>query len=74
MKFASALGFASLALGTFAAPFTHVEIESKASQGLRLLRLSEDSEPVWKTEDEKLELLRVKTKFVSHPSHECRSS
>lgn len=55
--------FAALAL-VRAAPLSHSEIEAKASAGLRLLSLKEGAEPVWKTEDEKLDLLRARVQFV----------
>ena len=48
----------------YAAPLSTSEIETKAGQGLRLLSLSETEDPVWKTEDEKLELMRQFVKFV----------
>ena len=43
------------------------EINAKAAQGLRLLSLAEDAPPVWKTEDEVLDLIRAGTNFVSTP-------
>ncbi|TFK39865.1 aminopeptidase [Crucibulum laeve] len=46
-----------------AAPISHAEIKTKSAQGLRLLSLGEDVEPVWKTEDEKLDLMRSGVKF-----------
>ena len=68
MKFFSTLqAFAVIALGTAflsaAAPISSSEIEEKSAQGLRLLSLSEDAEPVWKTEDEKLELKKQDVHF-----------
>ncbi|KAF9534663.1 aminopeptidase [Crepidotus variabilis] len=68
MKFS--LGFALLIQGSLALALaarqqqiTSQEIQEKTSQGLRLLSLSETTAPVWKTEDEKLELLRKHTRF-----------
>jgi len=52
-----------------AAPLSTTEIETKAAQGLRLLALSDTEEPVWKTEDEKLELMRQFVKFVRPVLH-----
>jgi leucyl aminopeptidase len=46
-------------------PVSTQEITSKSSQGLRLLSLAEDLDPLWKTEGEKLELMRSGIKFVS---------
>jgi leucyl aminopeptidase len=53
----------ALLLSIHAAPVTHDEIVSKSSNGLRLLSLAEDAEPIWKTEDEKLELMRAGVHF-----------
>ncbi len=47
-----------------AAPISHDEIAEKSSQGLRLLSLGENIEPVWKSEDEKLDLMRKGVQFV----------
>ena len=46
------------------APISHDEIEAKVAQNLRLLGLEDGAEPVWKTEDEKLELMRAGKQFV----------
>ncbi|TFK75019.1 Zn-dependent exopeptidase [Pluteus cervinus] len=46
-----------------AAPISNDEIAEKSSQGLRLLSLGENVEPVWKSEDEKLDLMRKGIKF-----------
>jgi hypothetical protein len=43
------------------------EFAAKKEQGLRLLTFSEDSDPVWKTEAEKLDLMRQEVRFVSIP-------
>ncbi len=53
-----------------AAPIAPQELADKAAQGFRLLSLAEGAEPVWKTEEEKLELLRAKVHFVS-PRSPC---
>lgn len=61
----SLAGLVVLALALVrAAPIEPTELHSKAAQGLRLLDLAEDAEPVWKTEDEKLELMRAGVHFV----------
>ncbi|EEB91933.1 hypothetical protein MPER_09634, partial [Moniliophthora perniciosa FA553] len=41
----------------------HDEIEANVAQGLRLLTLADDADPVWKTEEEKLELKRQDVPF-----------
>ncbi|KAF9047138.1 Zn-dependent exopeptidase [Hymenopellis radicata] len=61
-EFASLALLASL-LVAHAAPIAHDEIVSKTAEGLHLLSLAEDEDPVWKTEDEKLELLRQGVQF-----------
>jgi leucyl aminopeptidase len=59
------LGFVVAAFLAFAhaVPIAVSEVNDKAAQGLRLLSLGDDVEPIWKTEDEKLELMRAGTKF-----------
>ncbi|KAF8074970.1 Zn-dependent exopeptidase [Lyophyllum atratum] len=65
MKFQSTLNLvlAAVALVAHAAPVSHDEIVHKSGQGLRLLSLADGAEPVWKTEDQKLELMRGGIKF-----------
>ncbi|KAJ6592192.1 hypothetical protein DFH09DRAFT_1415128 [Mycena vulgaris] len=64
MKFASALGVACAAfVAVNAVAIAHEEIVAKAAQGLRLLSLEEGADPVWKTEEEKLELMRADISF-----------
>ncbi|KAF8659820.1 hypothetical protein AX16_001705 [Volvariella volvacea WC 439] len=46
-----------------AAPISHEEIAEKTAQGLRLLDIEEGADPVWRTEDERLELLRAGVHF-----------
>ncbi len=65
-EFASLTLLASL-LVAHAVPIAHDEIVSKTADGLHLLSLAEDEDPVWKTEDEKLELLRQGVQFVRFP-------
>lgn len=66
MKFSLALNtLVVLALGVsiLAAPLTSSEIQEKSDAGLRLLSLDENAAPVWKSEDEKLELMRQGVHF-----------
>lgn len=67
MKYQLTLLNLVLAAVTFvhAAPISHEEIVENSAKGLHLLQLSEDSEPVWKTDDEELELKRAGVNFVS---------
>ncbi|KAK0501397.1 aminopeptidase [Armillaria luteobubalina] len=53
---------ASLAL-VQSAPITSDEIETKSAQGYRLLSIVDGEYPVWKTEDEKLQLMREEVQF-----------
>lgn len=46
------------------APITPDEIAAKSSQGYRLLSIVDGEDPVWKTEDEKLQLMREEVQFV----------
>ncbi|KAJ7240504.1 Zn-dependent exopeptidase [Mycena rebaudengoi] len=64
MKFASAFGVACAAFAIVnAVPITHDEIEANSAEGLRLLTLEDGAAPVWKTEDEKLDLMRAGVQF-----------
>ncbi|KAL0954970.1 hypothetical protein HGRIS_003900 [Hohenbuehelia grisea] len=64
MKFQSIFSLVAVALLTVrAAPVSHSEITAKAAQGLRLLSLSEDSEPVWRTEEQMFDLIRQNINF-----------
>jgi leucyl aminopeptidase len=67
MKFQLCLNLILVALASVhAVPvISPSEIATKSAQGLRLLSLAEGAEPVWKTEDEKLELMRARIQFVS---------
>jgi leucyl aminopeptidase len=47
-----------------AGPISTQEIINKSSQGLRLLSLAEGVDPIWKSEAEKIELMRSGIKFV----------
>ncbi|KAF7297574.1 Peptide hydrolase [Mycena kentingensis (nom. inval.)] len=46
------------------APITAEEIAAKSEAGLALLRFSEDTDPEWKTEEEKLQLMREDVHFM----------
>lgn len=66
MKFSlplNALAVLALGVSVLAAPLASSEIQEKSAAGLRLLSLDENAEPVWKSEDEKLELMRKGVKF-----------
>jgi len=55
-----------------AAPISHEEIAKNLSKGLRLLQLTEDGEPIWKTEEEEFELKRKGVNFVINQYlHHC---
>lgn len=45
------------------AVISHAEIETNTAKGLRLLSLEEGAVPVWKTEEEKLDIMRANKKF-----------
>lgn len=72
MKFQLALLKALIAAAVFvhAVPISRDELVENSAKGLRLLQLSEDGLPVWKTDDEVLQLLRSGARFVGfiHPS------
>jgi bacterial leucyl aminopeptidase len=69
MRFLLSLSFVMLALSFVYAELASPEdIVLKSCQGLRLLSLAEGADPIWKTEDDRLELMRSGIKFVSlHP-------
>jgi bacterial leucyl aminopeptidase len=56
---------AAVLIGTVAAAPAPSDFAVKKAQGLRLLELEDSAEPVWKSEAEKLDLMRAKTPFVS---------
>lgn len=56
-------GLFAVALHVQAGP-TQAEIAEKTEQGLRLIRLGPDLDLVWKSDDEVLELIVNKTRFV----------
>ncbi|KIY71861.1 Zn-dependent exopeptidase [Cylindrobasidium torrendii FP15055 ss-10] len=58
-----ALPLAAATLVT-AATLSSEEIAQKADQGLALLRFAENVDPVWHTEDERLDFLRNGTRFM----------
>ncbi|KAG5637248.1 hypothetical protein H0H81_005246 [Sphagnurus paluster] len=62
MKFSSAfLGL--LAALSVRAAISESELKENTAKGLRLISLAEGVDPVWKTEDEKLDLMRSKINF-----------
>ncbi|TRM58937.1 hypothetical protein BD626DRAFT_539736 [Schizophyllum amplum] len=63
MKLLYGLLLSALSALALAAPLAQDEIEQNAASGLRLLSLEDGVEPVWKTADEKLELMKTSTKF-----------
>lgn len=66
MKYQLALLSLVLAAVSFvrSAPISHDEIVDNSAKGLRLLQLSEGADPVWKTDEEAIELKRAKINFV----------
>lgn len=65
MRFQLSFGvFVALAALVASAPISHDEIATNSAKGLHLLSLEDGAEPVWKTADEKLELMRAGTNFV----------
>lgn len=65
MKLSAAFVLVALLGLAQAVPVTVSEISEKSSQGLRLVQLAEDAQPVWKTEDEVLQFIREEVNFVS---------
>lgn len=65
MRFTTIASVLAAAVVVYAEPQSASEVAAKAAEGLRLLRFSPDSDPVWVTEDEKLEVMRNHTRFVS---------
>jgi leucyl aminopeptidase len=66
MKFQLSLGLVAAALslvGVQAVPISSSEIQANISKGLRLLSIEDGAEPVWKTEQEKLDLNRAKIQY-----------
>ena len=75
MRFQPSLSIVLLAFAfVHARPISKEEIATKTSQGLRLLSLAEGADPVWKTEEGKLDLIRSGVKFVSKIYHIWSSS
>ncbi|KAF5383810.1 hypothetical protein D9615_003819 [Tricholomella constricta] len=65
MKLSSTfLGVALVALSVHAA-ISEAELKENRAKGLRLLSLKDGVDPVWKTEDDKLALLRAHIRFMS---------
>jgi leucyl aminopeptidase len=63
MKTLQLLALLAFFKGVCSVPIAISEVQEKSAQGLRLLQLGEDLEPVWKTEDEKLELMKQRVNF-----------
>ncbi|TFL04423.1 aminopeptidase [Pterulicium gracile] len=63
MKLSAAFVLVALLGLAQAVPVTVSEISEKSSQGLRLVQLAEDAQPVWKTEDEVLQFIREEVNF-----------
>lgn len=61
MKLFQAIAILAFFQGVCSIPIS--EVQEKASQGLRLLQLGDDLEPVWKTEEEKFDLLEQNVGF-----------
>jgi len=66
MKFASVIAAVFLVASSLvgAAPIGSQEIERKSAEGLSLLLLRLDADPVWKTEEEKWELKKSGIDFM----------
>lgn len=65
MKLSSAVLGALLTALSVRAAISEAELQENAGKGLRLISLEDGVDPVWKTEDEKLELMRAFVNFVS---------
>lgn len=65
MKLSSAVLGALLTALSVRAAISKAELRGNTAKGLRLISLEDGIDPVWKTEDEKLELMRAFVKFVS---------
>lgn len=48
-----------------AASITRQELQENRANGLRLLSFAANDEPVWMTEDQKLDVIRSEANFVS---------
>lgn len=49
---------------SLAGPVSRLELATNAGKGLRLISLDEKVAPVWKSEDQILDLIRARTGFV----------
>ncbi|TFL04353.1 aminopeptidase [Pterulicium gracile] len=63
MKLTIGFVLAAFLAFTQAIPVSKSEIQEKAVQGLRLLQFEEHLDPVWKTEDERLDYIRKNVNF-----------
>lgn len=66
MKYQFALLKVIIAAAVFvhAVPISREEVVENSAKGLHLLQLSENELPLWKTDDEVLQLLRAGVHFV----------
>jgi leucyl aminopeptidase len=75
MKIQLSLGFVLSGLLIFAgaapARIPSSEIQAKTAQGLRLVSLADNAPLVWKSEDEKLDLIRQNKHFVRRDGSRC---
>ncbi|KAF9459298.1 aminopeptidase [Collybia nuda] len=63
MKLSSSLLSLVLAAVSVRAAISEAELKENTAKGLRLISLEDGVDPVWKTEDEKLELMRAHRNF-----------
>ncbi|KAH8825288.1 aminopeptidase [Flagelloscypha sp. PMI_526] len=63
MKFLSLFSLSAVVCSVQAG-ISQAVVDQKAAEGLRLVRLAENEEPVWKTDDEVLGLIQVGTTFM----------
>ncbi|KAF9459297.1 hypothetical protein BDZ94DRAFT_1239317 [Collybia nuda] len=63
MKLSSSLLGLVLAALSVRAAISEIELKANTAKGLRLISLEDGVDPVWKTEDEKLELMRAHRNF-----------
>lgn len=67
MKLSSAFLCVALTALSVRAAISETELRENTAKGLRLLSLEDGADPVWKTEDEKLEIMRAHKNFVGAP-------
>ncbi|KAG6856932.1 hypothetical protein H0H87_012185 [Tephrocybe sp. NHM501043] len=64
MKLLYSLLCAAIVVASVQAKVTHEDLAKNKEKGLRLLHLENGADPIWKTEDEKLELKRKDVNFM----------